>query len=318
MTQPSKAVAVTGASGYIGTRLLQELEEEGLSKLVAIDTRHLPLPVHNIATYRQDVTSPIGDALRHHRVTSLVHLAFVARRGRNRREINAIREANLSGLRAVLASCVEARVRHIIYLSSHTVYGAHRGNPVPLTEGAPLRPLPDFPYGYDKVLSEEILWRFIEKHPDIKVTILRPCLVLGPSADNDVTRAFFRPRLLGVQGYDPPLQFLDEGDLARILAIIIRREIPGVFNVAAEGVVFYREMAEIAHSKLVRLPSFLAYPLVQLTWNLGIQRDSTATELNMVRYPMLVSTGALEAATKYRFWYTSMEAMTAFANAQLL
>jgi UDP-glucose 4-epimerase len=131
-----------------------------------------------------------------------------------------------------------------------------------------------------------------------------------------VTRAFFRPWLLRVTGYDPPFQFLHEDDLARLLVCVIRQEVPGVFNVAGEGVVFYREVAEIARSKLVTLPSALAYPLVQLSWALGIQRDSTANGLNLVRYPMLMSTGQLKKATSYRFQYTSREALAAYANSR--
>lgn len=39
MSTPPTVVAVSGASGYIGTRLLQEMEEqEEPHKLVAIDT----------------------------------------------------------------------------------------------------------------------------------------------------------------------------------------------------------------------------------------------------------------------------------------
>ena len=155
MSTPATVVAVTGASGYIGTHLLQELEEqEVLHRLVAIDTRPLRFLSRNIAAYRRDVTEAIDDVLLHHRATTLVHLAFVARRGSNRRQVDAIRQANLDALATVLDSCLRARVSHFIYLSSHTVYGAHPDNPIPLTDTAPPRPLPDFPYGYDKYLSE--------------------------------------------------------------------------------------------------------------------------------------------------------------------
>ena len=85
MTTPPTAVAVTGASGYIGTSLLRQLEEKGApDKLVAIDNRPLPFPIHNIAAYRRDVAQPIDDALLEHHVSTLVHLAFISRRGRNR------------------------------------------------------------------------------------------------------------------------------------------------------------------------------------------------------------------------------------------
>ena len=312
-------MAVTGAAGYIGTRLLHQLEEEGEQhKLVAIDLRPLPLPVHNIAVYRGDVRELIDEAVLHHRVTTVVHLAFESTRGRNRREVADNRETNLTTLKAVLDSCARDRVRHFIYLSSHTVYGAHPDNPIPLTDKGPLRPLPDFPYAYDKYLSEEVIQEFAARHEEITVTILRPCVVLGPTAINTIARGLFRPWLLGVLDYNPPLQFLYEDDLARVLAIIIDQKIEGVFNVAGEGVVFYREMARIIKSKLIMLPAFLAYPLAQLSWKLGIQRDSTASGLDLIRYPMVLDSGKLHQATGYRLWHTSQETLTAFANSCLL
>ena len=87
---------------------------------------------------------------------------------------------------------------------------------------------------------------------------------------------------------------------------------------AGDGVVFYREMAEIINKRMVNLPNFLAYPLVRLTWNLRLQRDSTAAGLNLVRYPMVISTGTLKQATGYRFWHTSMDALKSYANSNLL
>jgi UDP-glucose 4-epimerase len=341
MNAPPGVVAVTGAAGYIGARLLQELGPL-LIRLVAFDINPLISPLSklgvqgglspskgilpwkdaparegltsNIIAYQQDLTRPIGDILHHHRVVTLVHLAHIIKPGRNRREINAIRLANLNALRSVLDSCSRSGVKHVIYLSSHTIYGAHKDNHVPLTEGSPLRPSPDFPYGYDKFLAEQVLREFSQEHQHSKITILRSCVVLGPAANNYITRAFFRPVLLGIRGYDPPLQFLHEDDLARVLTTIIQQGVPGVFNVAGEGVVHYREMVRAIRRKLVSLPAFLAYPLVQLTWSMGIQHDASAAGLDLVRYPMVVSTETLKKGTGYRFQYSSLEALTAFAN----
>ena len=319
MEQSPKSVAITGASGYVGARLLRKLEdEEDISKLVAIDTLPPAVPIRNMAAYRTNVTEPIDDPLSQHNVSTLVHLAFIARRGRNRQEVDSIRETNLAALESVLESSARAGVNHIVYLSSHTVYGAHADNLVPLTDAAPLRPIPDFPYGYDKFLSEQMIQEFQETHPDIAITILRSCMVLGPSAGNYITRAFFRPWLLGVLDYDPPLQFVYEDDLARILTIVIQRRLGGVFNVAGDGVVFYKEFAETIKSRLINLPAFLAYGLAQMSWNLHIQRESTSCGLDLVRYPMVLSTGKLHQATGYRFWHTSMETLSAFANSGLL
>ena len=48
------------------------------------------------------------------------------------------------------------------------------------------------------------------------------------------------------------------------------------------------------------------------------QRDATAASLNLFRYPMVISTGTLKQATGYRFWHTSMDALTAYANSNIL
>ena len=127
MEQQDRVVAVTGAAGYLGSRLLQNLEERpGHRRLVAFDIRPLSSPIHNVSAYRKDVSEPIdATLLRHQDGRTLVHLAFDPSRGRNRREVAAIRQRNLDTLREVLDSCARAGLRHFIYLSSHSVYGPH-------------------------------------------------------------------------------------------------------------------------------------------------------------------------------------------------
>lgn len=319
MAQQGKVVAVTGASGYIGTKLLERLEQgPALRKVVAFDLKPPPAPIHNFAAYRKDVSEPIDEELNDQGATTLVHLAFNSRRGANRREVEAIREENLNTLRSVIASCLASRIGHLIYLSSHTVYGAHSDNPFPIPDDAPMRPSPDYPYGYDKHLCELALEEFAQAQEDIKVTVLRSCIVLGYGADNALTQAFFRPWLLGVLDNNPVLQFVYDDDLARVMSIIIQREIPGTFNVAGDGVVYYREMAKIIKSKLINLPAFLAYPIARLSWELHLQRDATSVGLDLVRWPILMSTGKLRKATGYRFWHTALDALTAFANSAYL
>jgi UDP-glucose 4-epimerase len=318
MVEAPKVVAITGASGYIGSRLLQQLERENLEKLVAFDIKPPTLPVHNIAVYRQDVSRPIDNALRQNRVTTLVHLAFIWHRGYNRRTVRNTRENNLRALHTVLDSCSRAGVQHIIYLSSHTVYGTHRDNSMPVTERTPLSPMQDLPFSYDIFLSDQVMESFAERHPEITVTILRSSTVLGPTADKNISRIFAIPQPIGVCGCNPPFQFLHEDDLARIITGIIQRAVSGVFNVAGDGVAFYREIAEAVPGKLRCWPAFLAYPMLKLTWSLGLQRTKTTAELDLLRYPMLLNTGKLTQATDYRLKYTSLEALTAFVNSVLI
>ena len=306
-------VAVTGASGYIGCRLLQELEQdEDLRKVLAIDTRPLPVPFHNVTSEKLDVTQPLEDTLRDHKVNTVVHLAFILRPGHNHREIDRVRQSNLQSVQSVLRGCRTAKVRNLIYLSSHTIYGAHRDNPIPITEKAPLRPSAGFQYSYDKALCEGEVQEFAKENPEVAVAVLRTCVVMGPSADNFVTQAFFKPVLLGVMGYDPPLQFVHEDDLAKLIHLLTVQPCAGTFNVAGEGVVHYTRMAHLLRRRVLFLPSLMAYTVTQMAWNLGIQKDSPAAGLDFIRYPIVVSTGKLKGETGFGFFYTSEDALMSY------
>ena len=318
MTDAPRVVAVTGASGYIGSRLLQELEQqETLEKIVAIDLRSPSSPLHNMISRKRDVAQPLDDLFKELSVDTVVHLAFNMRTGRNYREVADIRNVNLQGLNNVLKSCTTSKVRLLIYLSSHTVYGAHRDNPIPIIEEAAMRPIASFQYSMDKYLSEQVLGDYSRGNSQTSVTILRTCVVMGPSADNFVSRALFKPVLIGVWGHDPPLQFVHEYDLARLLRLLIMEPQPGVYNVAGESVVSYTKLARLSRRKLVFLPPVIAYPLTQIAWKLGVQKDSPAAGLDFVRYPMVISTAKLKKETGFQFHFTSEEALTAYISTNL-
>ena len=304
---------MTGAAGYVGTRLLNVLQrDEGIARIVAIDNRPLPTPFHNVSVERRDVGLELDHTFEHHRVTAAVHLAFTLEPGRTRSEIARVRNANLQGMRSFLEACQANGVSNVIFLSSHTVYGAHRDNPVPITEEAPRREPKSFQYAREKALCEEMAQGYADRHPDTCVTVLRSCVVMGPGADNYVTRAFFRKTLIGIRGHDPPMQFVHEDDLARLLHGLVVQPTPGAFNVAGEGVIRYSRVARLSRSRLFFLPAHVAFPLTAAAWKLGLQKHSPASGLDFVRYPLVMSTGRLKEKTGFRFNYTSEEALLSY------
>lgn len=310
MTTQRKVVAVTGSSGYIGAKLLDHLEETpGLGKLVMFDTQPMRAPIHNVASYRRDVSAPIDEELNLHQVNTLVHLAFARRSSPSRRDKAAASERNREMLRSVLESCVRARIEHLIYLSSHTVYGARPDNPLPIDEDFPLRPSPRFQFANDHQEAEQTLLEFSHAMPDMKLTIFRCPPVLGTMAGMGLLREFYFPGLMGAADYNPPLQFVYDDDLARILCLAITEELPGVFNVSGEGVVFLRELDKALAMRQFLLPSYLALPINRLTGG-----GFTDADHNLTRWPVIMSPARLHQATGYRFRHTAQDAVTAFAN----
>ena len=310
MTTPSKVVAVTGSSGHMGAKLLEHLEETpGLGKLVAFDTGPLRFPIHNIAAYRRDVSEPIDRELSNHNVTTLAHFAFAWKNGLRRREALELSERNRLMLKKTIDSCRRASVGHIIYLSSHSVYGARPGAVVPISEDWPCRPSPGFPYAQDNYAAENTLLEFAEQNPQIKVTIFRSCPALGTLTSVRLLREMYSPGWVGGSESNPPLQFVNDDDLARILCLAISNEPGGIYNVAGDGVVFLRELAGALPARRVLLPGSVAYPLKRITGGAVV-----AYGHNLDRWPIIMSTSRLRQTTHYRFRHTATDAVSSFAN----
>ena len=309
-----RVVAVTGAAGYIGQRLLAHLSAEPtVQHIVATDLRPLAETPPKVTFIQQDITQPLTDLFRDHGVEAVTHLAFVLRQGRRRQEAH---RTNVEGTACLLQACHAVGVRRIVTLSSSTVYGPHPDNPALLTEEAPCRPPYAFQYAWDKAASERLIQEYAHEHRDTEVSILRACVVLGPQARNFITSALFKPVLIGVRGYDPPLQLIHEEDMVDLLWRFVAEPHPGVYNVAAPGTVRWSELARMARRPLLWLPAAIAYPLTNLTWWLHLQNDSPAAGLGFIRYPWAVSTERLERETKHQFSHTAEEALESFLSAQ--
>lgn len=323
MTGRSNTVAVTGASGYIGTRLLRELEKRGDGRLVALDTRPLALPVHNIVARRKDVSRPIDDVLHQHRVSTLVHLASAASPDGDAGDGDSTTNANLLMLESVLHSCERAGVNNVVFLSSHLVYGVWPDNPIPLTEDSLLRPNKDYPPSNEKFLCEGAVQKYALRHPEACLTVLRTPPVLGPSTPPDPSRIFptaVRPcrRPRGI-----PFQFLHEDDLARAITTVVDRQTAGTFNLAAEGIATYSEIAEalLPGSKTKRripglgIPGLLPVDLPQMP---KLERGDGFRQRDVLKHPVILSTGKVKHMLGLRARYSSLETLTSFVNAALV
>jgi UDP-glucose 4-epimerase len=308
-----KNIAVTGIAGYIGSKLLAYLDHsDAAARIVGIDTREPKIKSDKLLFYARDVSKPFADVLRENGVDTFVHLAFVLRPTRKK---EAARQTDIAGMANLVKACQEVGVRHILYLSSHTIYGAHKDNPIPLTEDAPPRPLPGFQYSRDKGEAERLLHDFAAAEPRVTVTILRICPVIGPSAVGTAPTIMFQPSVLvGVAGYDPLFQFVHEDDLIELIGLFLAQSKGGIYNVAGDGTLKYSEVAQLMGKKLIKLPRILLEPFISLTWAMHLQSASPASGTEFIKYPPVVSTEKLQQELGFRFRHSSREALSALAE----
>lgn len=282
-------VAVTGANGAIGRALIARLDgERSVTRILAVDLLEPEMPVAKLEFRTADVRDPLlPNALRDADV--VVHLA--ARCGPARDE-DTMLARNVHGTRNVLAAADKVGVRKLVHLSSAAVYGAHPDNPVPLSERAPLRANPDFGYGYQQLLSEELVAEWAGSHPDAMVTVLRPAPVLGPGVEDFLARQLESPRLPLVRGYSPPRQFVHVEDVAAALVLAVTGDLPGAYNVAADGWLPTEELTSLMARKPLRIPETLAFAAAEQLWALGIS-ELSAGAVHYVMHPVVVSTERL-------------------------
>jgi nucleoside-diphosphate-sugar epimerase len=141
--------------------------------------------------------------------------------------------------RRVLDAAGDVGVDHVVVLSSATVYGAWANNPVPLTEAAALRPNPGVPFAAERAEIERLTAEWREAHPGAGAAILRPARVAA--ADNAVAghdwlvRALRPGPAVPETADEPPVQFVDLGDVATAVELAWRRGLDGAYNVAPDG-----------------------------------------------------------------------------------
>ncbi|MDO8491733.1 MAG: NAD-dependent epimerase/dehydratase family protein [Dehalococcoidia bacterium] len=303
-------VLVTGVSGYIGGRLLSRLADApDIQHVFGVDLKPPQHRPDKLKFYRRDVSQPFADCLSGERIDSAVHLAFVLKPTRNKA---AAQRIDVTGSSRFLEACDQAGVKHIICLSSHTVYGAHPDNSFPLTEEAPLRPMRGFQYSWDKAQAEAAFKGFAGSHPEVSLAVLRCCPVIGPNAAGSIAASMFPRVLVRLTGHDPLFQFVQEDDLVDLLMDCIVRRHSGVFNLAADGEVRYSHIAALAGRRMVALPEWLLRPAIAFSWALRLQNESPPSGLDFIKYPPLVSTDKLKREVGFRPRYSSEEALRTF------
>ena len=310
MSRHSRRIAVTGASGYVGTVLISRLvEREDVDGILAIDVRE-PGRDHGskVSFVRQDVSEPFPRLFADHQIDTVVHLAYLLRQSRNR---EANRRVNVGGTRNTIEACRRGVVGRLVYLSSTSVYGAHPDNPEALTEEMPGRPVGGFQYSEDKLTAERLLEEYASETPGAAVCILRCCPIMGANADNFIADAFDKLFLVAVSGASPPMQFIHEEDMVRCMTLATMGDAEGLYNLAGAGAIDWDDMAATRGRRVVSLPAWLLYPLTQLTWSLRLQSDSPAMGLDMIRHPWSASTEKIEREMGFKPQYSSSDAWKA-------
>jgi UDP-glucose 4-epimerase len=297
MSRREGGVLVTGAAGFIGSMLLRELVA-GAGPVTALDVREVVLSERHPSIFydRADIRDPaLNEIVARVQPRTVVHLASVVAVGGDEERDYQI---DVVGTRHVLEACVAAGVRHLVVTSSGAAYGYHADNPVPLRETDALRGNEDFPYARNKREVEEMLARYREEHPQLRQTVFRPCTVLGPTTDNQITAIFERPVVTGLSGTATPFSLISDDDVVAALAQAVRNGKPGVYNLAGDATLSLREIARLNGKPFVPIPPAVMRGALWLLHALRLTR-LTPQNVKFIQYRPVLDNSRLKSEFGY-------------------
>ncbi len=184
-TLQGRSVLVTGAAGFIGGHLVQQLVTDGanVSALVRYNSRGergtldwLPAEIGSnvdiVAGELRDIES-VTQAMRGAEVVmhlgALIAIPYSYVNPRDYFEVNVLGSLN------VAQAALQADVSRVVHISTSEVYGTARE--VPITEMHPLQP--QSPYAASKVGADKLMDSWYRSF-DLPVVVLRPFNTYGP------------------------------------------------------------------------------------------------------------------------------------------
>lgn len=317
----TRTILVTGASRYVGARIVAALARQpAVSHVVAVDV--VPAAedlVPNLASaefVRADIRNPsIAKVIERSGADTIVHAGVHATpTGSGGR--GALKEVNVIGTMQLLAACQKASaVRRLVVKSSTSVYGSSSRDPAVFTEEMPTRAVPRSGYAKDAYEVEAYVRGFARRRSDIEVCTLRFANALGPVVRTPTTDYFALAAPPVPLGFDARLQFIHEDDLVEIITRAALGTITGVVNAAGDGVLTLRQALRRAGRIPVPVPTPASGLVTRVVRGLGLT-DFSVEQLAYFAHGRVVDCRRLHDELDYRPAHTTPDTFAEFVAAR--
>jgi UDP-glucose 4-epimerase len=298
--------------------MAQALERDpDVEMIVGLDTVTPSVALERTEYVRADQSySILSRIVRAAQVDTIVHTFLIV--DSTRTSGRALHETNVIGTMNLLAaaSAAGAPVRQIVVKSSSLVYGSSFQDPVWFREETPRTGPPHTRVESSLLEAEGYLRDFAEDNPHVVVSLLRFANVLGTEIVTATSQALERQTAPYVLGFDPLVQFVEEGDVVRCLDFVTRHGVAGIYNVAGDGRLPWSEVAHICGTRLLPLPPVLTNVAAAPLRQLGLL-DLPSELLTLLRFGRGIDNRRLKEAG-FTYHYTSAGAVENFARARRL
>ena len=275
-------VLVTGATGFVGRRVVEQLLESNYQVrcLVRQPGRERIFPPGSVDVYYGDVfnENALADACRG--VQQVIHLVAIIREGKGA-NFDAVNRVGVENL--VAAAKAGGSVRQFLHLSAVGA-GANR----------------EFPYLHSKWQGEQAVVK-----SGIPYTILRPSLIFGPgdeflNAMAALVRLF--PLVPVIASGRNRLQPISVDDVAQCIVLSLNRPdlLGRTVDIGGPEQLSYNEIVEVVAQAMDKrrcrfhIPVWVVWPNVALMQRLMSRPPLTTEMLRMVRMRNVAGSGVVE------------------------
>jgi len=308
-------IVVVGATGNVGTSVLQALGQDERAESVLGIARRIPEQSYpKVEWASADIAR--DDLAAHFRgADAVVHLAWLIQPSR---DLDHLYRVNVEGSQRLFAAVAEASVQALVYASS---VGAYSPGPKDrfVDESWPTNGISSSYYSRHKAEVEAILDAFERDHSDVRVVRMRPGLIFKRESAEEQRRLFagpfvpsrlIRPGLIPFVPDIPRLRFqaVHSQDVGRAYALAALGDLRGPFNLAADPVLDPPRLARLLRTRTLRVPQRVARAAASATWQLRLQ-PSPPGWLDLALAVPLLDTTRARTELEWEPRYTAEEAI---------
>jgi UDP-glucose 4-epimerase len=274
-------VVVTGASGNVGTSVLEALSREpSVERIVGVARR---VPQRSFAKtdwMRADVCESDLEAI-FRGADVVIHLAWLIQPSRDERVTRAV---NVGGSARVFDAVARAGVPALVYASS---VGAYSPGPRDraVDESWPTGGVRSSFYSRHKAEVERLLDRFQASNPNVRSVRLRPGLIFKSGAASEIRRLFMGPLLptrlmrresIALLPFPRGLrtQAVHGEDVGEAYRLAVTRAVSGAFNIAADPVLDAETVGRALDAMVLPLLPGAVRAAAWASWKLRLQPTS--------------------------------------------
>lgn len=269
-------IVITGASGNVGTALIDELSGQGHQLVGVVRRPPSGSPTYDAMTWHAaDLALPQSRQILNSAFVgadAVVHLAWGFQPSHRP---DVLRALGVGGTQRVLDAAAASGVGHVVHMSSVGAYSP-RVDDRPVVESYPTHGVPGSPYSQHKAAAERLLDRFEHQRPDVVITRMRPGII-GQAAAGSALLRYSVPapipaavlRHLPVLPIDTSLAIpmVHAVDVARALLAVLESRAAGAFNLGAEPIVTAQDIAAALEARLIRMPAAVLRVVVSAAWH---------------------------------------------------